>query len=70
MTEQEQMKYFSDMRKYEALVAELRAIEELFPFDASGRKLYITETNVDAENADVPHNHPEFYERCYYAACM
>jgi heat shock protein HspQ len=48
-------------RDYFALVAELEAVEE-----RTG--LYLADINVDAENADVPREHPEFWVRCTRAA--
>lgn len=50
-------------QEYDALVAELRAIEK-----ANGG-IYLTDECVDAENAVVPLNHPEFWQRCYISAC-
>lgn len=48
--------------QYYALIAELEAIEK-----QTGA--YLADTAVDAENAELPHDHPEFYTACYRSAC-
>lgn len=54
--------------KTEAQYWELNA--ELLAIEATHDGLYLADANVDAENADIPHSHPEFWNRCYNSACV
>ena len=62
-------------KDYIAFQAELEAIENSDLRDSKGRRLYLADQCVDAENVTddigkrLPHDHPDFYDRCYGAAC-
>lgn len=62
-------------KDYMELQAELEAIEQSDLRDSKGRRLYLADQCVDAENVTddagkrLPNNHPDFYARCYGAAC-
>lgn len=60
----------TDEAAYYALVAELEQAEATL--EARGVHptfgVYLTDTNIDSENAGVPREHPEFWARCLGAA--
>lgn len=65
LTELQFKKYSDDQVRYESLIADLEKIEKASPVVG----LYLTDSNIDAENAGVSHDHPDFYELCYHSAC-
>jgi len=54
--------------RYEALTRELEAIERRIQSE-TGTRPYLTDESIDAENAGVARDHPEFWARCYSHAC-
>lgn len=64
LTELQFKKYSDDQVRYESLIADLEKIEKASPVVG----LYLTDSNIDAENAGVSHDHPDFYELCYHIA--
>lgn len=65
-------------RRYDALVAELEAIEKSLGRTASGDTYYITDSGIDHENAAAAGAEPtnpfavggaEFWDMCYRCAC-
>ena len=49
-------------KDYRTLLAELMEIE-------SCTGVYLVDECIDAENAGVSRDHPEFFSKCYSAAC-
>lgn len=55
---------------YEALISDLVAVEDRL-YERGADRHYITDSNVDAENAiHLGYDTPEFWDTCYRSAAM